>query len=71
MAYTLRLLCAVRLEQRRSVGRGTPQGIGQHRRTRARATVTLALLTARFTALLRWRHVARAHPLATISAAMS
>ena len=46
--------------QRRSVGRGTPQGIGQRRRTQARATVTLALLTARCTALLRWRHVARA-----------
>ena len=46
--------------QRRSVGRGAPQGIGQRRRTRVRATVTLALLTARFTALLRWRNVARA-----------
>ena len=45
--------------QRRSVGRGTPQGIGQRRRTWTRATATLALLTARFTALLRWRNVAR------------
>ena len=46
--------------QRRSVGRGTPQGIGQRRRTPARVMATLALLTARFTALLRWRNVTRA-----------
>ena len=68
--YTLRLPRSVRLAQRRSVGRWTPQGIGQRRRTRARATAILALLTARFTALLRWRHAARAHPLATISVAV-